>query len=212
MRLADLKGEYDGIFSLGSLCLTAIQLERNGLRPYAGPVDWLASYTLPDVSRFIRARCAGFMERGSLRYELTFGGTHLIVRELLYNFISNHDFFVSQNDPGRLEMYSHVKAKYDLQIARFLERAENGRRLLFVRCGGSRQEVEELRDTLDGFVGHTYALLHVCETNTQTLRELDWGLDRVCAVELPGDQHSIWTGNHRFWHHMLSGISYRAPD
>ncbi|MFC3800645.1 DUF1796 family putative cysteine peptidase [Cohnella sp. GCM10012308] len=212
MRLADIKGDYDGIFSLGWLCLTAIQLERNGLRPYAGPLDWVASYTLPDISRFLRNRCEGFMERGHLKFENTFGGTHHLVRETYYNVISNHDFFAHQNDPFNLEMYAYVKTKYDRQRARFLERAANGQRLLFVRCGGTFEEVNELRDTLDGFVAHQYNLLHISETNTSTLVETNWPLARVCSVELPGDRESVWNGNHDYWSYMLSGIRYREPD
>ncbi|MEK0316722.1 DUF1796 family putative cysteine peptidase [Cohnella sp. 56] len=213
MRLSEIKGEYDGIFSLGYLCLTAIQLERNGLRPYAGPLDWLASYTLPDVSRLLRNRCEGLMARDHLHYEGTFADTHHLIRETAYNLILNHDFFAHDNDPHRLERYPAVKSKYDYLTARFLERAANGRRLLFVRCGGSREEVEELRDALDGFVAHDYVLLHVCESAAaKTLKENDWALARVCAVELPGEHDAVWTGNHRLWHYMLSGISYRVPQ
>lgn len=34
MRVADLKGSYDAIFSLGDLCLAAMKLEKFGLRNY----------------------------------------------------------------------------------------------------------------------------------------------------------------------------------
>lgn len=212
MRLAEIKGEYDGIFSLGWLCLTAIQLERNGLRPFAGPLDWVASYTLPDISRFLRNRCESFMDREHLKFENTFGGTHHLIRESFYNVISNHDFFAHQNDPYNLEMYAYVKSKYDHLRARFLERAVNGKRLLFVRCGGTFEEVKELRDTLDDFVAHNYNLLHVSETGTASLIETDWPLERVCSVELPGDREAVWNGNDGYWSHMLSGIRYREPD
>ncbi|CAI6032562.1 DUF1796 family putative cysteine peptidase [Cohnella sp. JJ-181] len=212
MRLADIKGNYDGIFSLGHLCLTAIQLERNGLRPFAGPIDWMASYTLPDVSRFIRNRCAGFMERGHLQYECTFAGTHHLVRESAYNFILNHDFFASQCDPYLLETYPYVKTKYDKQRYRLLERAANGKRLLFVRCGGTFEEVRELRDALNGFVTRDYNLLHVSETDTPMLRETEWPLARVCSVELPGDHDAVWIGNHAYWQYMLNGINYMEPE
>ncbi|GAA0397462.1 DUF1796 family putative cysteine peptidase [Paenibacillus motobuensis] len=42
MLLHDMKGRYQAVFSLGENCLPAIQLERNGLRLYSGPLDWLA--------------------------------------------------------------------------------------------------------------------------------------------------------------------------
>jgi hypothetical protein len=39
MKLVDVKGTYNAIFSLGDLCLTAIQLEKNNLRPFSGMLE-----------------------------------------------------------------------------------------------------------------------------------------------------------------------------
>ncbi|WP_081752173.1 DUF1796 family putative cysteine peptidase [Paenibacillus sp. 1-18] len=36
-------GDYDAVFSLGGHCLPSIQLDKNGMRPYAGPLDWMIS-------------------------------------------------------------------------------------------------------------------------------------------------------------------------
>lgn len=207
MRLKDINGEYDGIFSLGELCLSSIQLERCGLRPFAGPLDWMSTPALADVNRLFANRFEGFMNRDHLVYVQHASDKLLLVREQVYNAFSNHDFFVHRNHPDLLEDYPAVKAKYDRRIARLLDKAETGRRLLFVRCGGSLEEAAGLQQVLSGLVKHDFRVLLVNHTNANTLTETDWPLERVCSVELPGDPDVIWGGNNAHWDRMLSGIS-----
>lgn len=207
MRLNDLQGEYDGIFSLGELCLTSIQLERCGLRPFAGPLDWMSTPSLTDVNRLLERRFAGFMDRAHLQYVQHASDKLLLVHERQYNAFSNHDFFVHRNDPALLEDYPAVKAKYDRRTARLLEVAQTGKRLLFVRCGGTRDEAAALETTLARLVKHDFRVLLVNHTDVDTLTERDWRLTRVCPVELPGDPDVIWGGNNHLWDRLLSGLS-----
>lgn len=67
MNLKEIQGEYDAVFSLGHLCLTALQLRKMNKRPYAGPFDWVGTSSLPDLCRLIRNRFEGFMNPINLR-------------------------------------------------------------------------------------------------------------------------------------------------
>jgi len=67
MNLKDIKGQYDAVFSLGHLCLAAIQLRNNDLRPFAGPLDWVTTNSLSDLNRLLRNRFTGFMDSKNIR-------------------------------------------------------------------------------------------------------------------------------------------------
>ncbi|SFB44446.1 Putative papain-like cysteine peptidase [Cohnella sp. OV330] len=209
MRLADIKGDYDGIFSLGELCLSSIQLERCGLRPFAGPLDWMSTPQLADVNRLVANRFEGFMDRDHLTYVQHASDKLFLVKENVYNAFSNHDFFVHRNSPELLEDHPAVKIKYERRAARLLEKAASARRLLFVRCGGSMEEAIGLQSVLSGLVRHEYRVLLVNHTDVDTLTETDWPLERVCTVELPGHPDVIWGGNNPYWDRMLSGIAFK---
>ncbi|GJM69732.1 hypothetical protein HMSSN036_19480 [Paenibacillus macerans] len=92
MKLADLKGGYDAIFSLGDLCLSSLQLEKNNLRPYAGVFDWVASPNLDDVCRLIDTRFKGFMELENLRVGGVTETGMIWVTDDANSIISSHDF------------------------------------------------------------------------------------------------------------------------
>ncbi|CAI6032137.1 DUF1796 family putative cysteine peptidase [Cohnella sp. JJ-181] len=209
MRLADIKGDYDGIFSLGELCLSSIQLERCGLRPFAGPLDWMSTPSLADVNRLLTNRFAGFMDRDHLQYVQHASDKLLLVKETVYNAFSNHDFFVHRNHPDLLEDHPAVKTKYDRRAERLLEKSQTARRLLFVRCGGSLEEAAGLEAVLTDLVTHDFRILLVNHTDARTLTETNGPLQRVCTVELPGHPDVIWGGNNHFWDQMLSGIAVK---
>jgi hypothetical protein len=136
LRIADLKGEYDAIFSLGELCFISIQLEKNGIRPYSGVLDWVGSPNLNGVNRLLRNRFEGFMDRHQIACIGTAGDKLYLVQDKTYDIYSNHDFFIAQNDPKLLEAYPSVKAKYDRRVARFLEKVDTSEMLLFVPAAG----------------------------------------------------------------------------
>lgn len=208
MKLKDLKGEYDAIFSLGDLCLAAMQLERFNLRPYAGVLDWMASYNLSDVSRLLANRFAGFMDYPNLKVVGNASDKLYLVLEQQYNFLSNHDFFTANNFPPHLAAYPEIKAKYDRRVARFLEKMETADHILFIRTEGTYDQAAELEAVLTGLVKKNFKVLLIQhDLNVQTLVENDWSLRRTCSIRLP-DQDK-WEGNHHYWEHILSGIQLR---
>ncbi|EXX86296.1 peptidase [Paenibacillus darwinianus] len=204
MKLTELKGSYDAIYSLGDLCLAAIQLEKNGLRPFAGPLDWMSSPNLTDVNRLLANRFAGFMDYHNLSVVGKASERLYLVRESAYNVYSNHDFFTHNNFPPHLAAYPEVKAKYDRRVARFLEKTTTAECILFIRTVGTWEQATALEAVLSALVVHDFRVLLVNHTAVLGLVEDDCSLPNVCAVQLPDNE--IWKGHDRIWTELLTGI------
>ncbi|KYG94792.1 DUF1796 family putative cysteine peptidase [Paenibacillus jamilae] len=184
MRLAQLAGEYEAVFSLGQNCTPAIQLEKNRLRPFAGVLDWMMSDTLSDVNRLLENRFAGFMDLPNLSVVGT-SQLNYMVRDIAYNVISVHDFPQERNTSSDLVTYPEFKEKIDRRIERFFAKTQMAKRSLFVRMLGTYEEVEELERILSGMVANEFRLLVVNCSGVTELTEVDWQLPHVCAVEMP---------------------------
>lgn len=210
MRLTDLKGNYDAIFSLGDLCLASLQLRKINLRPFAGPLDWMSSPSLPNVSRLLKNRFAGYMDKSNLipsGYSTGVDSSeqYLCLTDMGYQIVSSHDFKASQNTFSNLATYPEVRAKFDRRIKRFLEMLSTGKRILFIRTEGSFDEVLELETVLSELVKNDFAILLVNHTGTNQLIEKDWPVEKVCAIDLPNIEK--WEGNNHYWRDILNGIS-----
>jgi hypothetical protein len=209
VKLSDLRGEYDAIFSLGDLCLASIQLEKYNLRPYAGVLDWMASYNLSDVNRLLANRFAGFMNYPNLKVVGNASDKLYLVLEQQYNFLSNHDFFTANNFPPHLAAYPEIKAKYDRRVARFLEKMETADHILFIRTEGTYEQARELEMVLSKLVKKDFKVLLIQhDPNVVALMENNWPLRRICSIQLPGQDK--WEGNHHYWEQILSGIQLRT--
>ncbi|MWV46838.1 peptidase [Paenibacillus sp. HJL G12] len=204
MRITDLKGTYDAIFSLGDLCLASMQLEKFDLRPYAGPLDWMATYDLANVNRLLRNHFANFMDYNHLIVEKRLSDQLYLVRETYYDFLSNHDFFTHNNFPPYLAAYPEVKAKYDRRVQRFMEKMATARSILFIRTEGTFEQAQELQQVLSGLVAHDFKVLLINHTTVPHIVEADWPLEKVCSILMPNDEK--WDGNDHLWAEILSGI------
>lgn len=206
MNWSELKGTYDAIFSLGELCLTSIQLEKNGLRPYAGPIDWMASYDLKDVNRLIQNRFKGFMDLEHLTVENMASDKLYLVKENHYNILSNHDFFTHKNTPNDLTAYPEVKVKYDRRVHRFLEKMMTSHKILFVRVGASIEDIAVLQETLSNIVVHDFSILLINHTPVNQPTEVPCELSNVCHFHFP--DFDIWSNNDHWWTQLLSEIYF----
>jgi hypothetical protein len=204
MKLQELKGTYDAIFSLGDLCLASIQLRQNNLRPFAGVLDWMGSPMLSSVNRLLKYRFYDFMELPNMRIIGIANDTSIVVSDDAYHIVSNHDFMVGSNTLTHLGSYTDVKMKFDRRIQRFLEKADTCNRILFVRTEGDYEDAEALQKVLYGLVRHDFRVLIVNHTDVGGLVEDNWRLDKVCAVQLPSINK--WTGNDHLWRRMFEGI------
>lgn len=207
MDLAQLKGKYDAIFSLGDLCLGSIQLKKNNLRPYSGVLDWMASPQLSDINRLLENRFVGFMDYENLRI-IGYADDCICVADDGYNIVSNHDFGRDKNTLQYLGSYDEVMQKYERRIQRFLSKMKTAKRILFVRTEGTLGDAADLQDILSKLVKHDFSILLINHTPVTGIVEKNWPLEKVCSIEFPNTDK--WEGNHELWEEVLSGIRLTA--
>jgi hypothetical protein len=208
-----MKGNYDAIYSLGDLCLGALQLRKNNLRPHAGPLDWISSPFLPKVSQLLKNRFVGYMEKENLITSGYSTGTdsttqYLCLTDMAYLMVTSHDFKASENTFDHLTTYPVVKAKFERRIKRFLDNLSTGKRLLFIRTEGSFAEVAELENVLSKMIKNDFAILVINHTDTNCLIEKDWPLANVVSIDLPNQEK--WEGNDHYWREIFNGITINA--
>jgi hypothetical protein len=210
MNLEDIKGTYDSIFSLGHFCLSAIQMKKNNLRPFAGVLDWVGSPSLPDVNRLLRNRFVGFWEPSNMRVIGHATPKDLLVSDDAYKIYFNHDFKTDINTPTHLAAFPDVKEKYNRRIQRFLEKMTTSQRILFIRTKGTLEEVRELEMVLAEMVKNDFQILLVNHTNVNRITEKNWPLKKVCVVELPGQGkrgEPLSNENDHYWKMIFNGVN-----
>ncbi len=210
MSLEEIKGKYDAIYSLGDVCLAALQLRKNNLRPFAGPLDWMSSPNLSDVSRLLKNNFIGFMDMPNLMPTAYSTGVdtieqYLVVHDKAYNIVSSHDFKADRNTLSHLATYPEVRQKLDRRIQRFLEMMEKSKRILFIRTEGAFNDVLELESVLSQLVKKDFNILIVNHSYVNSMVEKEWPLERVCIVELPNRE--IWSSNDHYWKEIFEGIT-----
>lgn len=205
MNLQDIKGQYHAIYSLGNNCLPAIQLRTHGLRKYAGPLDWMGSPMLPQVTRLLLRHFEGFLYYPNLTAIEKANPELYNVHDREYDLYLNHDFYTHNNFPPHLAAYPEIKEKYDRRISRFLQDINSGLPLMFIRTDAVYEEVVDLNKVLKHIVRGPYRLLIVNHTNVEVMTEQEWSLDNVAVVLMPDKE--IWAGNNHWWMVMFNGVS-----
>lgn len=210
MRMAELHGEYDAVFSLGWNCLVSIQLENNGLRTFSGVIDWMRSDKLSNVNRLLEKRFADFMLLRNLKIRGPDGsGKNYMVEDELYRIISVHDLPMRLNPGGNLLSYNDFQAKLQRRIHRFFYKAATGSRLLFTRLEGTYEEALRLKEILSGMVAGDFSILLIRESACTSLIDCDWPDPGICCVQMPS--HDIWnyeTNPH--WKQLFQGITVKS--
>ncbi|AZB43225.1 peptidase [Bacillus sp. FJAT-42376] len=209
--LDKIKGSYDAVISLGDLCLSSIQLKKNSLRNFSGVLDWMASPRLNDVNRLLKNRFIGFFDEDHLRI-IGYAAENIIcVADDVYNLVSNHDFMTEEgNTLTYLGSYADVMEKYDRRIRRTLEKFDSANRILFVRTEGSYEDALELQNVLSQLVANDFRVLMINHTNVNEITDSCWGLEKICAVELPGDEK--WNANDHLWAELLKDVTLSSDS
>lgn len=205
MNLADLKVPYSAIFSLGNNCIPAIQLRRHGLRRFAGPLDWMGSPFMPQVTRLLQNRFIGFLDYSKLRVVDQVSSELYNVQDQEYDLFMNHDFYVNTGFPPYHFSYPAVKTKYDRRVSRFLQTLQQPGRYLFIRTDSDMLQIRELVEVLRGLVVGEFRVLLV---NHMPVPELTWvnsGMNEVCLLHMPNQE--IWEGNNYRWSFIFQGMS-----
>lgn len=119
---------------MGGFCQVAYQIERNNLKTFSGPIDWMLSPYLSDVNRLLKMRFLDFMNLNNLTVQGKANIDTYIVKDNLYNIESYHDFSTEYTDDP-LFPYPVFKNKLDRRINAFYNKCSNSDSILFIRMG-----------------------------------------------------------------------------
>jgi len=204
MKLTELQGSYDSIFSLGRRCLTAMHLEENKLRSGAGVFDWLFAPELSSVNHLIKTRFHRFMDYDNLRIIGKTNHSYIVYDEYSHIY-SYHDFPLSCNSAHHLRTYLDFRRKLVDRIHRFNNQLEQGGLFLFIRIQGLLRDATELERVLAERVSGDFRVLIVNEGICDDIVEIDWGLTKTCVIEIPHtDVHPFVNAHH--WTRILEGV------
>lgn len=207
LGLENIKGAYDSTFSLGHLCLAAMQLRKFQLRPFSGVLDWVGSPDLTNVNRLLRQQFSDFLNPAHIKPIKYLSPEDVYVLDEVYNIGFNHDFKTDKNTLTHLGGFPEIKEKYDRRIKRFLEKMATSERILFIRTEGSFEEVQELESILSNMVKNDFRLLVVNHKDIDKMVEVDWPLAKTTVVELPDKE--IWNENDPYWEKIFEGVTLK---
>ncbi|MBD8497413.1 DUF1796 family putative cysteine peptidase [Paenibacillus arenosi] len=206
MNLAQVRGGYDAIYSLGSSCLPAIKLQSRNLRPCSGPLDWMTSRSLPHVNRLLEAKFKDFLslKHITITGDLSYQKAHYIVQDTFYQVSSVHDFDVYQNTLAELKQYPEVISKLNRRIKRMLDDMSSGKRILFIRTEESgNYPMEETLHILDKQVAGSYVFLYIRQADVFDIMDCHHKHPSLCVVLVPRDP--VWYFEST-WDNILNSI------
>jgi len=207
MRLAELQGSYDAVFSLGVNCIVSIQMENYGLRKFSGVIDWMSSGNLSDVNRMLENRFADFMLAPNLKILDPDGsGKNFMVEDELYRIVSVHDFPIRLNPGGQLLTYPDFRDKIQRRIDRLLYKMATSSRILFIRLWGTYPEALRLREILAGMVAGEFSILLIQSADVPAVSDCSWPDERICCVQFPSKDIDDYQMNPH-WTQLFQGIS-----
>lgn len=190
--------KFDEIVSLGGRCQVAWQLENNGLRKYAYPFDWFTTL-FPSLISFIEHNGQNFLDLDKIQIVGAYPGDplRLEVVDTLYGIVSYHDFL---SDPF-MQNYTDIKNKYDRRIERFFKLLHSKKRVLFVRQGSTKAEIEEL----SSFIHQLYPQLNykILAVHDSEEYQDDWNISTITNNYLINDSQN-WQGDAEGWKKILS--------
>ncbi|WP_186786056.1 DUF1796 family putative cysteine peptidase [Paenibacillus agilis] len=202
MKLEQIRGVYDGAFSLGSKCLAAIQLREYGLRPCSGVLDWMLSPSLPHVCLLHELRFQNFMSPSNLTFIEREGGEQLLY-DLNYEITLVHDLALNLNSMKHdLNAYPFFHQKLIRRITRFLQICNSGYRLLFVRLHGSMDEAYRLQSALSNLVRGSFHILLINDGVNFEIVEEPCPSEHICAIRMP-----LEVEVKPLWDEVLRGIT-----
>lgn len=205
MKLNEIKGVYNAIFSLGENCIPSLKLRQFNLRKFAGPFDWVGSPKLSNVIKLIATNFSNFLNEKNLIVPQYASEEDLLVVDLAHHISFNHDFKTNVNTLQHLSDLPQVQKKYEKRINRFIDTLATAQRLLFIRTEADWMDTFVLEKVLSQLVRHDYTILIVNHATVKEIVELDWKINNVCAIEIPNDE--IWEGNNLLWERIFQGIT-----
>jgi len=136
--------KYDFILPLGSTCVTAHNLRKNGLQKESLPFDWIWIPSVSTITEFFNDDFTSFFRKENLQFVRNNGDADI------YKDTSNHtefwhDFMVGKNFD---EIYPKIKNKYHRRIIRAYEYIDKADSILLFRTIKIREKRNKNDDHL----------------------------------------------------------------
>lgn len=204
----DLKSSrlYDFAVSLGAACIVADKMEKNNLRLFSGPFDWIVG-SPERVNYLIKNNFKGFFRYENLEIEGRRDGKFL-VRDKLNRLLSVHDFKGSGNKVTKSE-YNQVKEKYDRRIRRLYDwcrRSEKALFVIFLESEDNLPEVYRIKETISFSFPHLcfdILVVYLCPEKISEIKRID---DHLYLARVYHDEGN-WPGSDLHWKNVLSRFS-----
>lgn len=197
---------YDFAVSLGVACIVADKMEKNNLRLFSGPFDWIVG-SPERVNYLIKNNFKGFFHYENLEIEGRKDGKFL-VRDKLNGFLSVHDFKESGNKIVKHE-YIKVMAKYDRRIRRFYNWCRGSEKALFVIYLESEEylsDVYGIKETISLVFPQLYfdiLVVYLCPSKISEIKRID---DNLNLARVYHDESS-WPKSDLHWKNILGCFS-----
>ncbi len=131
---------YDFAVSLGTACIVSNKMEKNNLRLFSGPFDWIVG-SPERVNYLIRNDFKDFFRHNNLEIEGKKDGKFL-VRDKLNGLLSVHDFQASK-DNILVDEHKKVMDKYNRRIKKFYNWSKLSEKALFIIFINSEEDFSE---------------------------------------------------------------------
>ncbi|MGB9938733.1 DUF1796 family putative cysteine peptidase [Methanosarcina sp.] len=198
---------YDFIVSLGSACIVADKIQKNNLRLFSGPVDWIVSN--PDsTAQFIKSNFMDFLNLDNLKIKAIHdNNTTYLVQDTKYDLLFVHDFL---KDIPLSHQYSDLRKKFSRRILNFYRWCSEAESALFVmyfpESDNYLHRIKALELILkEAFPHLDFDLLIVFLSDKKEARILKV-MDNAYIAYVYHNE-SNWTDSDPFWRHILRHFS-----
>lgn len=198
---------YDFIVSLGSACIVADKIQKNNLRLFSSPVDWIVSN--PDsTAQFIKSNFKDFFNLDNLKIKgIHDNNTSYLVQDTKHDLLFVHDFV--KGIPLSLQ-YPHLRKKFSRRILNFYRWCSEAESALFVmyfpESDNYLNRIKELELILrENFPNLDFDLLIVFLSDKKEARVLKV-LENAYIAYVYHDE-SNWIDSDPFWRHILRHFS-----
>ena len=198
---------YDFIASLGSACIVADKIQKNDLRLFSGPLDWIVSNPGSTI-KFLESNFNDFLKLDNLKIKgIHENNSTYLVQDTKYNLLFVHDFL---KDCPLINQHMNINNKYNKRILNFYSWCSKADSALFIMYFPTMDDylpqVKELISTLkEKFPDLDFDLLILFLTDKKEAKILK--VLENCYLGYVYHNESNWIESDPFWRHILRNFS-----
>jgi len=201
---------YDTVFSLGSNCRLAKQLQINDVYNAKSPFDWIVCESTKNLTTQFKNNFIDFFLPVNLmidKNQSEFSDT-LYITDTSNGFRSLHDIRKNSID----DLYNEVYKKFQHKIKSFFTRIESGKKILFVRLLEDSDDYDAMHNLTESvnimFPHKDINFLYIKHNNKELSIEIAHNIQLLCfETNYDGiNNHIEWIGNNKNWKKAFSNL------